>query len=169
MTLADRLLPEFDQEMATTRTLLEVVPEDKADWAPHPKSTKLGSLALHIAQLAGWGTTILNEPELDVTAPNNAAKQSFVSTSELLEIFDAGVQQARKALAASSDDDMAVDWTFRAGDHVIFTRPRAAVIRSAVLSHIIHHRAQLGVYLRLLDVPVPSVYGPTADSPIAIG
>jgi uncharacterized damage-inducible protein DinB len=103
------------------------------------------------------------EPEFDVAAPSDF-NMTFTTTAAMLEVFDKGVQMAREALASTADEDMKVDWTFRHGDHVIFTRPRAAVLRSAVLSHIIHHRAQLGVYLRMLDVELPPVYGPTADS-----
>jgi uncharacterized damage-inducible protein DinB len=167
MTIADAILPEFDHEMAMTRTILERVPLEKDEWTPHPKSRKLGELARHVAALPGWGTLTLTANEFDVGAPNSFPNPTINSTEELLAAFDEGVARARAALAGSSDDDMRTDWTFRRGEHVVFTQPRAAVLRSAVLSHIIHHRAQLGVYLRLLDVELPPIYGPTADMQVA--
>lgn len=164
MTIADATLPEFDQEMAKTRTMLERVPFEKDEWTPHAKSMKLGALARHIAGLPGWATVTLAQSEFDVSAASNAPRPTINSTEELLATFDAGVAAARAALASASDEDMKTDWTFRHGDQVIFTQPRAAVLRSAFLSHIIHHRAQLGVYLRMNDVELPPIYGPTADS-----
>ena len=164
MTIAASLLPEFEHEMATTRSLLERVPEQQAAWAPHPKSMTLGRLAAHIAELPGWMMSTVQQPELDFGAPGAYNPTQFTTTAELLKLFDASVKAAREALAPVSDADMGVDWTLRNGEQVIFTLPRAAVVRSFVINHIIHHRGQLSVYLRLHDVPLPSIYGPTADT-----
>lgn len=165
MPIAQTLLPEFDHEMAVTRRMLAVVPEADADWRPHPKSTTLGDLAVHISRLASWGRSIFEVTELDLGAPAGgaSAKPRFSSTRELLESFDRNVAQARAALAAAPDADMEVTWTLRNGPATVFSLPRTAVLRGFLLNHIIHHRGQLSVYLRLRDVPLPSVYGPTAD------
>ncbi len=166
MTLAAAMLPEFDHEMATTRALLEIVPAAEADWKPHPKSTPLGDLAAHIATVPLWGRMTLELTELDLGAPANAemARTPFTTTPALVERFDRNVRDTRAALAAASDADMAVRWTLRNGARTVFTMPRATTLRSFVLNHLIHHRGQLSVYLRLRDVALPSVYGPTADT-----
>jgi uncharacterized damage-inducible protein DinB len=166
MTIAQTLLPEFDQEMATTRRVLATVPTADAEWRPHPKSYSLGQLAAHITQLPLWCRFLLQEPELDLGAPENAAiaRASFTSTPQLLDSFDRHVSDARAALAATSDEAMGVTWSLKARGTTIFALPRAVVLRGFVLSHMIHHRGQLSVYLRLRDVPLPSIYGPTADT-----
>jgi uncharacterized damage-inducible protein DinB len=166
MAFADTFIPEFDHEMATTRALLERVPFDNAAWKPHAKSTGLGSLASHIANLAGFGEMIVTTEERDFAPANGQRVQPavFTSTQELLAAFDANVQKSRAAIQGLADDKLGVAWTLRAGDHVVFTLPRAAVLRSMLMNHIIHHRGQLSVYLRLNDVPLPSIYGPTADT-----
>lgn len=164
--IANTLLPEFDQEMATTRRLLERVPDAEAAWKPHPKSTSLGDLAQHIATLAGFGAMIINEPERDVAAGGGLKPPRFVSAKALLETFDENVRKSRAAIAGVADADLGAKWTFRNGDHVIFSLPRAAVLRTLLVNHMIHHRGQLSVYLRLRDVPLPSIYGPTADEPM---
>ena len=160
------LFADFDPEMATTRALLERVPEDRAGWAPHPKSTTLGGLAAHIPALVGLVATSLSTEEVDMNPPGGSGytPPGFTSTADLLATFDAKVAQARAALDAVSDEELAVPWSLKAGGHTIFTLPRAAVIRSMVISHVVHHRGQLSVYLRLNDVPLPSIYGPTADT-----
>jgi len=150
--------------MATTRSLLERVPEANPDWKPHPKSMTLGRLATHVAELVAWTDTTLQQTELDF-AKGDYKPALFTSTAALLETFDANVKSARAAIAGTSDQDMMVPWTLRNGDQVIFTLPRVGVLRSFVMNHVIHHRGQLSVYLRLNDVPLPSIYGPTADSP----
>lgn len=167
MSLAETLLPEFDREMAGTRQLLERVPEADAGWRPHPKSYTLGELAIHLSNLPLWGRLTVELPELDLGAPGNAnlVRVPFSSTQDLLERFDRHVREARAALASSSDEAMAAPWSLRNGGRTVFTLPRAAVLRSFVLSHMIHHRGQLTVYLRLRDVPLPSTYGPSADTP----
>jgi uncharacterized damage-inducible protein DinB len=161
MSIAEGLLPEFDQEMATTRTLLARVPSDKGLWKPHPKSFPLGHLAQLVATMPGWLTQMLRGTEIDLaTSPG----YSFETTDTLLEAFDRHVRDAREALASAQDADFSVLWSLKKGDQVLFTAPRGAVVRSH-LNHLIHHRGQLSVYLRLNDVPLPSIYGPTADEP----
>ena len=166
MSIAQTLLPEFDLEMATTRRLLEVVPAADAEWRPHPKSTSLGDLAAHIALLPMWGKLTVELPELDLGSPANASKAraQFTTTAALLEQFDQRVREARGALASAPDAAMGERWALKNGPATIFSLPRAVVLRSFVLSHMIHHRGQLSVYLRLRDVPLPSIYGPTADT-----
>ena len=165
MSIAGSMLPEFDHEMGTTRRVLERVPEADASWKPHPKSTGLGALAIHLATIPSWIGPTLEEPELDFAAPANAkyGPPAFTSTADLLARFDANVRQARERMAAAPDPAMAEPWTLRTGAHVIFTLPRTVVMRNFIMNHMIHHRGQLTVYLRLRDVPLPSVYGPTAD------
>jgi uncharacterized damage-inducible protein DinB len=166
MTIAQSLLPEFDMEMAGTRRLLERVPEGDADWRPHAKSYTLGDLAVHITRLPLWGRYVFAQSELDLGLPENAsiARAAFSTTAELVERFDRHVQEGRAALAAAADSDLAATWSLKNAGTVIFAYPRAAVYRSFVINHLIHHRGQLTVYLRLRDVPLPSLYGPTADA-----
>lgn len=159
MTIAQSLLPEFDQEMASTRKLLERVPSEQARWKPHPKSFALGHLAQLVAMIPGWVTNTLRQTELDLA---RAPGYSFETTAALLQEFDKHVGEARAALASAKDADLRVSWTLRQGDRGLFTAPRGTVVRMHI-SHLIHHRGQLTVYLRLLDVPLPSIYGPTAD------
>ena len=161
MSIADTLLPEFDQEMAATRRVLERVPSDKGEWRPHPKSFPLAHLAQLIAGMPGWFTMTIAQPELDLA---KGSGYSVESTETLLAIFDRNVQEAHAAIATATDGVLAEPWSLKRSGTVLFTLPRAAVLRQHV-SHLVHHRAQLGVYLRLLDVPVPSLYGPTADEP----
>ena len=166
MTIAQTLLPEFDNEMATTRKLLERVPEADAEWKPHPKSMTMGRLATHIASLPVWAISTMEQTEFDFSGANaeKAKEPAFESTRALVEMFDRNLKSARAVIERGSDEDMAVTWSLRAGDHRIFSMPRAGVLRSFIMSHIIHHRGQLSVYLRLRDVPLPSIYGPTADT-----
>ena|SRR5215210_4442888 len=166
MSIAETLLPEFDREMANTRRLLEIVPTADAAWRPHPKSSTLGDLAAHIARLPVWGKFVLQEPELDLGAAANAtiAQAPFTTVAELLDQFDRHVREARAALVALPDAAMATTWTLKNRGTTVFSLPRAGVLRGFILSHMIHHRGQLSVYLRLRDVPLPSLYGPTADT-----
>lgn len=166
MSIAQTLLPEFDHEMANTRKLLQVVPAADAGWRPHPKSCPLGELATHIATIPLWAKLVLEEPELDLGSPANAsiAQKPFTNVPELLERFDRHVREARAALSSVADSAMGTTWTLKNRGTAIFSIPRAAVLRGFILSHLIHHRGQLSVYLRLRDVPLPSVYGPTADT-----
>lgn len=165
MSISAGLLPEFDHEMATTRKFLERLPEDKLDFKPHEKSMALGRLAGHIAEMAGWGTTTLETDQLDFAPPGAPPFQPLVASSrvQLLGEFEKGVIAFRAALGKASDDYLMQPWTLLSGGRVFFTMPRVTVLRSMVLNHIIHHRAQLGVYYRMNDVPVPSSYGPSAD------
>jgi uncharacterized damage-inducible protein DinB len=165
MALRDALLPEFDSEMASTRKVLERVPVENADFKPHAKSGSLGWLAWHVADLPHWVVETIDKDELDF-APVGVARPAppkVESREALLASFDQKVAAARIAIAGASDDHLAKPWTLKAGGHTIFSMPRAAVLRSFVMNHLIHHRAQLGVYLRLNDVPVPGMYGPSAD------
>lgn len=158
-------LPEFDQEMATTRRVLERVPEDKLAWKPHAKSMSLGQLASHVAQLPAWASNIFTADEFDFRPPGAPPFKGadLRSNKELLEAFDKGVATARAAIGGAKDESLDTAWTLKATPHTIFSAPRWSAYRGFGLNHIIHHRAQLSVYLRLLDVPVPKIYGPSAD------
>jgi uncharacterized damage-inducible protein DinB len=165
MALSDALLPEFDQEMANTRRTIERVPEDKLDWRPHEKSTTLGGLTTHISNLPSWTNYIINQNSLDIAPPGEPPfrLEQIKSVNEALAMFDKNVTAARAAIAGASDEQLAETWTLLHGGRKIMALPRATVLRSIVMNHTIHHRAQLGVYLRLNDVPVPALYGPSAD------
>jgi uncharacterized damage-inducible protein DinB len=166
MAIAESILPEFDHETATTRMLLERVPQDKAEWKPHVKSMSLGQLAMHIANLPKWTTIALERTEFD-TNPADAARVTaapFESAPSLLQAYDANVGAARALLARTTDAEFMVQWTLKNGGRNMFSMPRVAVFRSFILNHAVHHRGQLSVYLRLLDVPIPNIYGPTADT-----
>jgi uncharacterized damage-inducible protein DinB len=159
MSISETLLPEFDHEMATTRRLLERVPNDKGKWKPHAKSFSLGHLAQLVSWMPGWIAQTLTETELNL---KGGAGYSDEKTEDLLKMFDKNVKDARTAITATKDSDYKVDWSLKFGDRTIFTQPRAEVVRQHI-SHLVHHRGQLTVYLRLIDVPIPSIYGPTAD------
>jgi uncharacterized damage-inducible protein DinB len=159
MSIGEGMLAEFDQEMATTRRLLERVPGERGPWKPHPKSFSLGHLAQLVATMPGWLTQTARDDALDLS---ESPGYSYHTTDDLLAQFDRHVAQAREALAAVTDEQMSAPWSLKHGDRVLFTQPRGAVLRSHV-NHLVHHRGQLSVYLRLLDVPLPSIYGPTAD------
>lgn len=165
MPISKSILPEFDHEMANTRKTLERVPDEKFAWKPHEKSTSLGGLATHLANIPSWTKNTFEADELDLMPAGSEPPrmEQAKSTAEVLEAFDKNVASARVALENAADDSWQGDWTLRMGEKRIFTLPRAAVMRGFVMNHLIHHRAQLGVYLRLLDVPVPSIYGPSAD------
>ena len=153
-------LKEFDLEMASTRKLLERVPDDKAAWKPHEKSFALGHLVQLIASMPGWITFTLRDSYFDLATTGG---YGFHPTKELLKTFDTNVQQARETLGSvTSADDLAAPWSLKHGERVLMTLPRGEVVRQH-LNHLIHHRGQLTVYLRQVDVPLPSVYGPTAD------
>lgn len=159
MSIAATILPEFTQEMQTTRRVLERVPDDQPDWKPHPKSFSIAHLAQLVAWMPGWIGQTLRETELDL---RGSAGYSNEKTTGLVAMFDDNVRAAVKALEASSDADMQVPWSLLMGGKVLMTLPRGIVVRQHI-SHLVHHRGQLTVYLRLRDVPVPSIYGPTAD------
>jgi uncharacterized damage-inducible protein DinB len=159
MSIAETLLPEFDQEMATTRKLIERVPSDKGAWKPHTKSTSLGHLTQLVATMPGWLTQTLQGTEINLAS---AAGYSLQTTESLLSQFDRHVREARGAIQKSTDADFTVEWSLKRGEQVLMTLPRAAAVRQHI-NHLVHHRGQLSVYLRLVDVPLPSIYGPTAD------
>jgi uncharacterized damage-inducible protein DinB len=163
MTIAELFIEEFDQEMPGTRKLLERVPEASFSWKPHEKSMTLGRLASHIADLPARCATIINTDEL-VRQPG-FAPWAAASTADLLAHFDAAASEARDALTAVREDQLSVPWTLKMGDRILTSLPRAMALRRVFMDHSIHHRAQLGVYLRLLDVPVPGMYGASADDP----
>jgi len=161
MPLAQMLLPEYDQEMASTRKLLQVVPDDKLDYKPHEKSMTLGRLASHVGEMPGWIAMTLTTERLDLTPGHKPYMAS--SREDLLATFDKQVAEARALLAAASDDDLAKTWSLTFAGQPVFSMPRAAVVRTSGMNHMIHHRAQLGVYLRLNNVEIPGMYGPSAD------
>lgn len=165
MSWSEMLVPELDQEMATTRKMLERVPETKFGWQPHAKSMTLGRLATHLSELPGWVTMTLETDDLDFMPPGSPPYQPKTAASRdaLLDTFDTSLVAARQALTGASDVLLAKPWTLKAGGKVLFTMPKMAVLRSMVFNHTVHHRAQLGVYLRLNDVALPSTYGPSAD------
>lgn len=167
MSIIDALLAEWDHESATTRSLLELVPEAESDWKPHEKSFSLGDLAMHLANIPTWGATILVRSEVDLASPepkDAISDRKFESTATLLDIFDENVSIFRRALAGRPEEAMAVPWTLKQGGQEVFTMPRGEVLRSWVFNHTIHHRGQMSLYLRLHDVPLPQIYGPTADT-----
>ena len=157
--IADAFLSELDQEMPPTRRLLERVPDDKSAWKPHPKSFSLGHLSQLVARMPGWVTHTMKQTVLDLSG---APQYSNETTETLLAEFDRCVKDAREALRGATDEDFMVPWSLKMGDRVLMTMPRLAVMRQNI-NHLSHHRGQLTVYLRLLDVPIPSIYGPTAD------
>jgi uncharacterized damage-inducible protein DinB len=158
-TISGRLLPEFDQEMKATRRVLERVPSEKGDWKPHPKSFSLAHLAQLVSWMPGWIAQQLTETSLDLAA---AGRYSNETTETLLAGFDEAVRRSRAAIENADDQDYEAGWSLKMGDKVLYTGSRFDVVRGTI-SHLSHHRGQLTVYLRLLDVPVPSIYGPTAD------
>lgn len=160
MSIADTLLPEFDQEMATTRRVLERVPDKDPDWKPHPRSFSVAHLAQLLAMLPGWIGQTLTTEELDLATGGAGYRNQ--ATKDLLGLFDRNVTSSRDAIVASQDADYEVPWSLKLGGKVLMTMPRGAVVRQHI-SHISHHRGQMSVYLRMLDVPVPSIYGPSAD------
>jgi uncharacterized damage-inducible protein DinB len=162
MPINNLLLTEFDAEVKKTRKALERVPVDKADFKPHAKSTPLGKLAPHIAQLGGFGVAILTAPGLDFAAAKYTPLP-FESAAQLVKAFDEGAGKVREALKTVPDTAWSEPWKLSAGDRTIFEGSRFGAYRDMFLNHIVHHRAQLGVYLRLTDVPVPATYGPSAD------
>jgi len=164
MTTAEILLQDYDMEIANTRRTLERVPEDKPDYKPHEKSMPMGKLAMHVATLPHFGHSILTTPSMDLTTAK-WPDMTFSSREKMLAGFDTVAADARAALVAASDDDLATPWKFSFGDKVISIGPRSLAFHHMFFNHLIHHRAQLGVYLRLNDVPVPGTYGPSADEP----
>ena len=164
MKLSEMLLAELDREMTTTRRLIERVPDDKLEFKPHEKSNTLGWLANHVVGLVRFPNFIANGNGVDLTKFPRVP--DVKTTDELLSRLDANIAQAREAIAAVPDEAMGETWTLRMGDHVIFSQERWMVFRTFFMNHHIHHRAQLSIYLRLNDVPLPGMYGPSADEPL---
>ena len=165
MSIRDALLPEFDQEMDGARRTLERVPGDRFDWKPHPKSGSMIWLASHLANIPYWAILTIQEDELDLMPGGNPLPQPAAPTSvdQLLADFDHRVREARAAIVGADDTALFSPWSLLRNGITVFSMPKVAVLRTFVMNHLIHHRAQLGVYLRLNDIPVPSIYGPSAD------
>ena len=165
MTLSELFLPEFDQEAQATRRTLERVPQEKFGWKPHEKSGTMGWLAGHLAMLPWWATVTIQQDSLDLMPGGKAMEPPPApkTTVELLALFDSKLAEGRAAIASASDDALRKPWTLLKNGEKVLTLPKFVVLRSFVMNHIVHHRAQLGVYLRLNNLPVPSVYGPSAD------
>lgn len=170
MAIRDGILPEFDHEVATTRKVLERVPEGKPEFKPHEKSMEMGRLAGHVAEIPGWAKATILEDSIDVNPPSaqgaTLTALSMTSRKQLLEEFDKAVAAGRAAIASVSDEELMKPWSLNAGGKTVFTLPKIAVLRGFVMNHMIHHRGQLSVYLRLNNVPVPSIYGPSADEKV---
>ncbi|QDU07836.1 DinB family protein [Gimesia aquarii] len=165
MTIAESILPEFDMEMAGTRKVLERIPDDKLDWKAHPKSNSIGWVATHLAEMVGWVEGTLTQDNWDLNPEGGEPYQAPVlnSRQEILDLFDANVVAARKRIASTSDEEFVKSWSLLSGGEPLITMPKIGVIRTWVLNHSIHHRGHLCVYLRLNDIPVPALYGPSAD------
>lgn len=161
MRIVDIMLGEYLHEAAQTRKVLERIPADKATFAPHEKSMTLAKLAVHVADLASWTSMTLNTTELDLAG--GYEMPTFTTTEALLELFDKNVEGGKQALMAATDEQLGVTWTLKSGAHVILAMPRGQCVRSMCFNHTVHHRGQLSVYLRLVGVPVPGMYGPSAD------
>lgn len=168
MSIGQSMLSEFDQEMQNTRKVLERCPDEKWSWKPHEKSGTLGWLACHVGTVPEWIAMTINTSELDYAPVDGPAYEppKINNRQELLAAFDKAASEARTALANVSDADLMQDWTLLAGGQKIFTMPRAACVRGMCLNHLFHHRGQLTVYFRLLGVPVPGLYGPSADETV---
>jgi uncharacterized damage-inducible protein DinB len=163
MTIAELLLPEYDQEMALTRKTLERVPDDDGAWRPHPKSFPIAHLAQLVSRMPAWVVPVMTQPELDIAPKDGGRPYTIEKTATLLAEFDENVRQGREAIAGAADATFGEPWRLMAAGHVVSATTRYLMLRTGVVNHLVHHRAQLGVYLRLRDVPVPSTYGPTAD------
>ncbi|MGQ0635651.1 MAG: DinB family protein [Planctomycetaceae bacterium] len=165
MTYAEQILPEFDAEMASTRKVLERIPEDKLDWKPHPKSNTIGWNANHLAEIPGWVEGTLTHLSWDMAPVGGEPYQSpkLASRKAILDLFDRNVASARESLASVKESELAKVWSLLSAGKPIISMPRAAVIRGFVLNHLIHHRAILCVYLRMNNIAVPGMYGPSGD------
>jgi uncharacterized damage-inducible protein DinB len=158
----EAIIKELEHEAGQTRKMLQRVPMDQKDWKPHEKSMALGRLATHIAELPRWITMTLNTDELDLLHPNWKTSK-ITTTEELVALHDESIREAVEALKKASDETMMNKWTLRRGEAVFFTMPRISVVRTMSMNHILHHRGQLSVFLRLLNIAVPGMYGPSAD------
>jgi uncharacterized damage-inducible protein DinB len=165
MTLREMLLPEFDEEMPPTRMTLERVPEEKFGWKPHEKSMTMLRLASHLAELPNWAVVTITQDSLDIAPKDGTTypRPKVNSRQDLLDAFDKNMVAARAAIAGATDEHLMKPWSLLAGGRVVFTLQRFMVLRRTCINHVVHHRAQLGVYLRLNNLPLPAIYGPTAD------
>ena len=163
MPLIDALLPEFDREMGLTRKALERVPDGQFDWKPHPTSRTLGNLAEHLTEMPLWATKTMAQSELEASTQRPPDYTAPTTRAAVLAQFDASYRAGRQQLVNKTDAEFAAPWTLKNGGKEVFTAPKAMVMRNFVLNHMIHHRAQLTVYFRMLGVPVPSIYGPSGD------
>jgi uncharacterized damage-inducible protein DinB len=163
--ISDLLLPEYDSEIQITRRVLERVPDDRGEWKPHEKAFRMAHLAQLVARLPEWVTMTLHETELDIRPKDNPSGPAYTveKTETLLALFDRNAKAGRAAIARASDEEFQVPWTLKAGGTPVLTQPRYMILRQMVLNHLVHHRAQLGLYLRLTDQKVPQMYGPSAD------
>ena len=159
MTIADTIRADFEEEMPSTRKVIERVPSDRGEWRPHPKSFPIGHLAQLVSWMPGWLANMATQPKLDLMA---SPSYSFETTQTLLEAFDRNVREARAALLTLDDSKLDRSWSLVAGDKTMFTNSVGSALRQTI-RHLVHHRAQLTVYLRMLDIPVPATYGPSAD------
>jgi uncharacterized damage-inducible protein DinB len=166
MSLAEALLPEFDREMGVTRRLLERVPDGQFAWRPHEKSMTLGRLAEHLAEMPLWCTTTIKQEGIEAASGRPPGYESPSSSVAVLATFDKNLVEARAALVGRTDGELLAPWTLSIQGKEIFSMPKVAVLRSWVMNHMIHHRGQLSVYLRMHNVPLPSMYGPSADEPM---
>ena len=163
MPLIDALLPEFDREMGLTRRALERVPDGQFEWRPHPTSVTLGRLAEHLTEMAQWATITMTQAGIEMTTARPSDYVSPATRAQVLAQFDKYLKEGRGHVAGKTDGEFNAPWTLRAGGKEVFTMPKIAVMRNFVLNHMIHHRGQLTVYLRMLGIPVPSTYGPSGD------
>jgi len=165
VSISERILPEFDLEAAAARKVLERVPEGKNDWRPHDKSMPLGRLATHVAELPEWAKNAIVLEELDFAPPGSGEYKPHIleSRAEMLAVFDKNVAEARAAIAGASDEELDKPWALKMGGEILFSSTKYEVLRRWALNHLVHHRAQLGVYLRLNEIAVPPAFGPTAD------
>jgi uncharacterized damage-inducible protein DinB len=164
MTIAESLVAKFDRETMITRRLIERIPLEKLDWRPHPKSTTMSGLGRHLAHMIAWAPVALTTAEFDVSA--RQPMPATTSVDDILAIYDANVAATRSLIRDKTDDELTSEWVLTAGGRQLIRLTKAEVISSMVLHHLIHHRGQLSVYLRLNDVPVPAIYGPSADEPM---
>jgi uncharacterized damage-inducible protein DinB len=167
MSIAESLLPEFDHELEATRRVLERVPEDQFDWQPHEKSMTLGVLASHVADIPSWAEASLRHDEYDIAPPGGEPYEMPIagSADELMKMFEETGKKARDIIASTSDETFMSTWTLKSGGETVAEMPKIGVVRFFIMNHVIHHRGQLTVYLRLLDIPLPQTYGNSADEP----
>jgi uncharacterized damage-inducible protein DinB len=166
MPIAESLVPEFDRETGMTRRLLERIPDGQFAWKPHEKSMTLGRLSEHLAELPGWAKVSIEQSGIDMATPRPPEYVPPATRAAVLAMFDKNVAEARAALTGRSDAELMAPWTLNYQGKEVFTMPKAIVLRGFVMNHLIHHRGQMSVYLRLQNVPVPSIYGPSADEPM---